>query len=73
MIIPIRCFSCGALTANKWKEYERYLENNISESEALDKVGCKRICCRRMLLSHVDIHEKLLKFDMECDPNIWND
>lgn len=68
MIIPVRCFSCGSLIANKWKPYVAYLESNISEKEALDLVGCTRICCRRMLLSHVDIHEKLLKFGAECDP-----
>jgi DNA-directed RNA polymerase I, II, and III subunit RPABC5 len=26
MIIPIRCFTCGKVLANKWNEYERLLE-----------------------------------------------
>lgn len=28
--------------------------------EAMDKLGLKRYCCRRMLLTHVDLIEKLL-------------
>lgn len=29
------------------------------EAHALDKLGVKRYCCRRMLLSHVDLCEKI--------------
>ena len=31
-------------------------------SEALDSVGLQRYCCRRMILTHVDLIEKLLKY-----------
>lgn len=30
-------------------------------SDAMDKLGCKRFCCRRMIMTHVDLIEKLLK------------
>ena len=31
-------------------------------SDALDAVGLQRYCCRRMILTHVDLIEKLLKY-----------
>ena len=33
----------------------------ISRS-ALDRLGLKRYCCRRMVLTHVDLIETLLKY-----------
>ena len=30
-------------------------------SDAMDQLGCKRFCCRRMIMTHVDLIEKLLK------------
>ena len=62
MIIPIRCFTCGKVTGNKWEAYIELLSSGYSEGDALDTLGLKRYCCRRMLLSHVDLIEKLLNY-----------
>lgn len=62
MIIPIRCFTCGKVTGNKWEPYQKMLNEGISEKVALDKLGLKRYCCRRILLTHVDIIDKLLEY-----------
>jgi len=34
----------------------------INSRDALDALGLKRYCCRRMLLGHVDLIEKLLNY-----------
>ncbi|KNB44973.1 DNA-directed RNA polymerase and III subunit [Blastocystis sp. subtype 4] len=63
MIIPIRCFTCGKVVGNKWEAYLNYLENeNMDAATALDKLGLHRYCCRRMVLTHVDLIETLLKY-----------
>lgn len=33
--------------------------NETLESKALDKLGCTRYCCRRMLLSSIDMIEDI--------------
>ena len=32
------------------------------DSDAMDKLGLTRYCCRRMLMTHVDLIEKLLRY-----------
>ncbi len=76
MIIPVKCFTCGMLLADKYLYYckevrkikiqnempleeDIYLdENNIQktpEGEVLDKLNLTKMCCRRHMLTHVDI------------------
>jgi DNA-directed RNA polymerase subunit N (RpoN/RPB10) len=76
MIIPIKCFTCGKVLADKYSFYKEevrriklsrnidinkviYLTKDFSdktpEGEVLDDLGLKHICCRRHMLSHVDI------------------
>lgn len=75
MIIPIRCFTCGKVIADKWNAYTSKVkeqepkekQSNESEDEIhknfernfkgkiLDELGLDRICCRRHLLTHVDL------------------
>eukprot|EP00871_Galdieria_phlegrea_P002887 jgi/Galph1/359/GphlegSOOS_G5081.1 len=65
MIIPVRCFTCGKVVGNKFEQYIKLLnDKDYTEGEALDELGLKRYCCRRMLLTHVDLIEKLLAYNI---------
>ena len=64
MIIPIRCFTCGKVIGNVWDKYLNLLDSGKEIAEALDILGMKRYCCRRMLISHVDLIEKLLEYNI---------
>lgn len=63
MIIPVRCFTCNKEISSRYAEYLDKRKNGISARDALDELGMKRICCRRMYLGHVDIADQLLNFE----------
>ncbi|EHA54317.1 DNA-directed RNA polymerase subunit 10-like protein [Pyricularia oryzae] len=65
MIIPIRCFSCGKVTGDLWERFLNLIDSGMSDGDAMDALGCKRYCCRRMIMTHVDLIEKLLKYSTE--------
>lgn len=70
MLIPVRCFTCNKVIGHKWNTYqskvEEYLQNGDTvmdaQSKALDDVHLEQYCCRRMLLSHVNIIDEILKY-----------
>jgi DNA-directed RNA polymerase subunit N len=76
MIIPIKCFTCGQVIADKYRYYlrevsKRKIERSLNvnkityltpefndktpEGEVLDELNLTKMCCRRHLLTHVDI------------------
>lgn len=63
MIIPVRCFTCGKVIGNKWTVYLEQLVKGEAEGDVLDSLGVDRYCCRRVMLTHVDLIEKLLVYD----------
>ncbi len=62
MIIPIRCFTCGKVIANKWEEFKQRIAAGESSNDILDSLGFTRYCCRRMLISHVELIDELLLY-----------
>jgi DNA-directed RNA polymerase subunit N len=62
MIIPVRCFTCGKLIGDKWEEFARRVKSGEEPDQVLDSLGIKRYCCRRMLLSHVEVIDEVLQF-----------
>tara|TARA_Y100000389_G_scaffold204956_1_gene261230 strand:- start:13415 stop:13648 length:234 start_codon:yes stop_codon:yes gene_type:complete len=76
MLIPVKCFTCGNVLANKYRFYIRevekkkldksidldevkYLDEHTNdktpEGEVMDLLQLNRYCCRRHMLTHVDI------------------
>ncbi|UCE10001.1 MAG: DNA-directed RNA polymerase subunit N [Candidatus Thorarchaeota archaeon] len=68
MIIPVRCFTCGKVVADKFEQFKRELQQNEDPAEILDRLGLKRYCCRRMILSHIDIIDSFMAFATTDSP-----
>ena len=67
MIIPVRCFTCGKLIGDRWEEFARRIRTGENPSDVLDSLGIKRYCCRRMVLSNVEIIDEILRFYEEAE------
>jgi DNA-directed RNA polymerase subunit N len=67
MIIPVKCFTCGKLVGDKWEEFANRIKAGEDASDVLDSLGLKRYCCRRMLLSNVEIVDEVLRFYEEAE------
>ena len=66
MMIPIRCFTCGNLIGDKWEEYAQRVKSSEGPEKVLDDLGLTRYCCRRMLLTNVEIIDEVLKYFKEA-------
>ena len=69
MIIPIRCFTCGKVLANKWQAYQEKKEEGVEQKDddlpmyisntlhqkILEDLGITKMCCKRIMLTHIDM------------------
>ena len=66
MIIPVRCFTCGKIISDVFEDFEKRYDDYKKAKKAgetpketpkqiLDTLGLDRYCCRRMILTHVDL------------------
>ena len=66
VIIPVRCFTCGKVVSQvyeefrkRFEEYQKVIKSGEKPTETpkdiLDDLGVDRFCCRRMIISHVDL------------------
>jgi len=62
MMVPIRCFSCGKQLAGVYEEFKKKVEKGEKPEKAMDDLGIKRYCCRRMIFSQVDLIDEISKY-----------
>ncbi len=62
MLIPVRCFTCGNLIADKYDDYQNKVKSGEDPEKVLDFLGIKRYCCRRMLLTTVETIQQVIPF-----------
>ncbi len=63
MYFPVRCFTCGAVIADLYEEYEKQVREGKDRAEVLDELGVERYCCRRMFFGHVEIMDKVIRYE----------
>jgi DNA-directed RNA polymerase subunit N len=85
MIIPVRCYTCNKLLADKYEYFKKELirknlayktDNNTTKDpsvidinvddvkmkpagEIMDELGLDRICCRKVMLTSIDIIDEI--------------
>lgn len=62
MLMPIRCFTCGSLVGDKYAEFQKRVREGEDPGRVLDGLGLERYCCRRMLLSNVDVIDQIMPY-----------
>ena len=62
MLVPVRCFTCGRLIADKYEDYQNKIKAGEEPIKVLDELGMDRYCCRRMLLTSVATIQQVIPF-----------
>lgn len=60
--IPIRCFTCGKVLNHLQSIYSELTKSGLEPMKIWYDLGLKRYCCKRMILTHVNIEDKLLRY-----------
>ena len=74
VIIPVRCFTCGKIIGDAFEEYKKRYEDykkavdngekpKETPKKILDDLGIDRYCCRRMILTHVNLLEEAAPYE----------
>jgi DNA-directed RNA polymerase subunit N len=50
------------VVADKFEQFKRQVRDGEDPAVVLDNLGLHRYCCRRMLLSHIDIIDSFMAF-----------
>ena len=62
MLVPVRCFTCGKLIADKYEDYQNKIKTGDEPQKVLDELKIERYCCRRMLLTSVQTIQQIIPF-----------
>lgn len=62
MIMPVRCFSCGKPVGGLIQEFKERTTKGEAPEKVLDDLGVRRYCCRKMLLSHLELVDEIMKY-----------
>jgi len=62
MIVPIRCFSCGKPVAGLYQEFKERVEKGENAGKVLDDLHVKKYCCRKVLLTSIDMIDDVIKY-----------
>ena len=62
MMVPVRCFTCGRLLGDKWEKFTCRVQDGENPGKVLDDLGLKRYCCRRVLLSNVEVIDEVIRY-----------
>jgi len=62
VLVPVRCFTCGNLVADKFDEYQNRVKSGEDPAKILDSLGIERYCCRRMMLTTLQTIQQVIPF-----------
>jgi len=62
VLVPVRCFTCGNVVADKFDEYQNRVKSGEEPAKILDSLGIERYCCRRMMLTTLETIQQVLPF-----------